>query len=160
MFNIGHTGTSKTLFPQYVESPNGTLYIDLPGINDTRGRGIAFVNAICIKNILIQAKSVKFLFVETQGAFETERGEAFKNLLQTIFKIIPNKKLLIQSSLFIVAKADKKQQKIIINNNILPNAPKEFFQIFPLSLLQKRVIPFVKPNYFMDINNDSDASDN
>ncbi len=161
MFHVGHSDKSQTLFPQCVEAKNGILYVDLPGLNDTRGEGTAFVNAVCIKDILIQAKSVKFLFVETQGAFETQRGEAFKYLLKTIFNLLPyNRDQLSNSSLFIVTKADKIQHKIIYKDYILGKAPAELFQIFPNDLLKtERLVPFVKPNFFTEPNYDSDASD-
>ncbi len=143
-FNIGHTNTSETLFSQCIEAEDGTLYVDLPGLNDNRGSGTAFVNALCIKDILTQARSVKFLFVETQGAFETQRGEKFKELLKIVFNLLPDQEMLKYSSLFIITKTDKKQHKIIIKENILPKAPKELYQIFPENLLREKTVSFVK----------------
>ena len=41
----------------------GKYIVDLPGLNDSRGPGLAFQNAVSIKAILTSAKSIKFIFI-------------------------------------------------------------------------------------------------
>ena len=128
---------SETLFPQYVRAQDGTIYVDLPGLNDTRGSATAFINAVCIKDILTQAKSVKFIFTETQGGFEAERGKAFKDLLSTIFNLMINPDQLKNSSLFVLSKVNTIDLGTIVDDYIVNKVPREFYKIFPTNMDHK-----------------------
>ncbi len=106
-FKIGHEiVNSKTLFPKIVEIED-KIYVDLPGLCDSRGEEVDFMNAVCIKNILTKAKSVKFLLFTTEAAFAESRGQSFKQLLNKIKNILEKDQFssLADANLLIVTKS-------------------------------------------------------
>ncbi len=50
------------------------LLYDLPGLEDTRGSIYEILNASFIKNIVENAKTVGFVFVEDKATLSSKRG--------------------------------------------------------------------------------------
>jgi hypothetical protein len=78
----------------------GTSYLlyDLPGLEDTRGSSYEILNASFIKNIVENAKTVGFIFVEDKATLSSKRGKGLKTLIEKaneVFKVDKSNSLLI-----------------------------------------------------------------
>ncbi len=153
-FKIGLTDKSETLLPQCIEGNiqgKTHLFFDLPGLCDTRGAATAFLNATCIKDILTKAQSVRFIFVEGQGSFETIRGEAFKNLLLTTLKLLPDSETLKGSSAFVVTQTRTLDPEFLIQF-IKKKIDKDFIEgVEKIFSLEKpfSIFSFLHPSEFI-----------
>jgi energy-coupling factor transporter ATP-binding protein EcfA2 len=81
---IGATGDSQTLYPKSIAIDNNLFFFDLPGFNDIDGSERNLVNAAFIKQILIEAASVRFVFVAGEDEFTVLRGEPIKKMFNVI----------------------------------------------------------------------------
>ncbi len=71
---------------------------DLPGLEDTRGSSYEILNASFIKNIVENAKTVGFIFVEDKATLSSKRGKGLKTLIEKaneVFKVDKSNSLLI-----------------------------------------------------------------
>jgi energy-coupling factor transporter ATP-binding protein EcfA2 len=97
---IGERSDSETFLPASVQMGD-LLFYDLPGFKDTRGTARSMVNACLIKRIIENARSVKLIFVAGIDQITTDRGSSFKNLLNNVKQLIPNKAIENFSALVI-----------------------------------------------------------
>jgi len=99
---IGHTKESETFIPDIKIGNDGTIYVDMPGFFDNRGQEISIANSVNIKNILVNAKTVKIIVLISYHSLMNNRKNGEKeliNLLLGLFggdeKIPQNKDSLI-----------------------------------------------------------------
>jgi len=74
------------------------LLYDLPGLEDTRGSSYEILNASFIKNIVENAKTVGFIFVEDKATLSSKRGKGLKTLVEkakSVFKVDKSNSLLV-----------------------------------------------------------------
>ena len=102
---IGTAGTSETLYPKYIDV--GSLrFFDLPGFNDTDGSERNLVNAAFIRKILLDAASVRLVFVVGQDQFTADRSASVKNMFQAIKQLFvaDHGMSLIDNDVFVATK--------------------------------------------------------
>lgn len=80
---IGQGGGSETLYPKSIDV-DGLRFFDLPGFNDTDGSERNLVNAAFIRKILLDADSVRFVYVVGQDQFTADRSASVKHLFNSI----------------------------------------------------------------------------
>ena len=80
--SIGHGAVSHTSMPQIIKDPNNQarVFIDFPGFSDNRGAVVNIANAINIKHVLKQVRSVKLVFLTSYQGLRQDRGESFDDL--------------------------------------------------------------------------------
>ena len=111
---IGATGSeSLTLFPQCIEHPKFLIY-DLPGLNDTRGNGNAFLMGTFIQDIVTSAKSNIFLFVENIASLVVSRGANMKETINILMNLLPDKKVLKGSCGLVLTGTDDNDPDVIV----------------------------------------------
>lgn len=101
---IGDGADSQTLYPQSIRV-NDILFFDFPGFNDTEGSIQNLVNAAFIRQILIEAASVRFVFVAGQDEMTAGRGEKIKRLFSAIRGAFPSPDVIENNSMLIVTKS-------------------------------------------------------
>lgn len=101
---IGDGADSQTLYPQSIRV-NDLLFFDFPGFNDTEGSIQNLVNAAFIRQILIEAASVRFVFVAGQDEMTAGRGEKIKRLFSAIRGAFPSPDVIENNSMLIVTKS-------------------------------------------------------
>lgn len=112
-FKIGTGQASETLLPKVIITDNMVLS-DLPGFADTRGKATALLNSVFIRDIIVNANTVRFLFVEGQDTITGGKGKEFKETLNVIKTLLPDVKQLTDSSLFIVTRSSSPGPKTLI----------------------------------------------
>ena len=102
---IGTAGNSETLYPKYIDV-GGLRFFDLPGFNDTDGSERNLVNAAFIRKILLDAASVRLVFVVGQDQFTADRSASVKNLFQSIKQLFvaDHGMSLIDNGVFVATK--------------------------------------------------------
>src|SRR3990167_3312599 len=113
---IGTAGTSETLYPKYIDV--GSLrFFDLPGFNDTDGSERNLVNAAFIRKILLDAASVRLVFVVGQDQFTADRSASVKNMFQAIKQLFvaDHGMSLIDNDVFVATKITCAPETNIIN---------------------------------------------
>ncbi|MDP4157773.1 MAG: GTPase, partial [Bacillota bacterium] len=80
---IGTGGNSETLYPKAIDV-EGLRFFDLPGFNDTDGSERNLVNAAFTRKILLDAASVRLVFVVGQDQFTADRGDSAKKMFHAI----------------------------------------------------------------------------
>jgi len=106
---IGTGADSKTLYPKCL-SIDDVLYYDFPGFNDTEGSIRNLINAAFIKKILMEALSVRFIFVVGEDQFTADRGASVKKLFESIGDLFVTKDStldIVKNSLFVVTKSNE-----------------------------------------------------
>lgn len=74
-FEISSGNESVTKLPNFRPlTDTSFLLYDLPGLEDTRGSSYEILNASFIKNIVENAKTVGFVFVEDKATLSSKRG--------------------------------------------------------------------------------------
>lgn len=85
---IGTGGDSETRYPKSidVDIPGlGTLRLfDLPGFNDTDGSERNLVNAAFTRRILLEAASVRLIFVVGEDQFTADKAASVRDMFQTL----------------------------------------------------------------------------
>ncbi|XP_065640597.1 uncharacterized protein LOC136073158 isoform X2 [Hydra vulgaris] len=104
---IGDSVLSKTLLPKFIELDHFLLY-DLPGFNDTRGLLLNLVNAAFLKNIIENAKTVRFVIVTCMEEIAACRGELFMKLLSCTNNLLSNESIN-EISGFVITKTQPSQ---------------------------------------------------
>jgi hypothetical protein len=74
-FKIGHSRKSETFVPQ-IASVGSFIVADCPGYFDNRGPEIAIANAVNVKQMMSEAKSVRMLVLVSHSSVSDKRGEA------------------------------------------------------------------------------------
>ncbi|MEY3177808.1 MAG: hypothetical protein RJB42_49 [Bacteroidota bacterium] len=110
---IGQGGGSETLYPKSIDI-GGVRFFDLPGFNDTDGSERNLVNAAFIRQILLEAASVRFIFVVGQDQFTADKSASVKKMLYAINHLfVANQSIdLTLNGIFVATKM-----------TCLPNAP-------------------------------------
>lgn len=107
---IGRGGVSTTSLPQYVKvvhNSKETYMYDLPGFKDTRGVYTSIISAACIKEIIENASTARFVFVAKEGEIESSRGEGIKELAEIATSLFNNNsKIVKKSSILVLTKSD------------------------------------------------------
>jgi hypothetical protein len=80
--SIGHGMVSHTVMPHVIQDPNeaARVYVDCPGFFDNRGSEINIANAINIRQILQQVRSVKTVFLLNYKSLLTGRIDGVQYL--------------------------------------------------------------------------------
>lgn len=102
---IGTGGSSETLYPKSIDV-EGLRFFDLPGFNDTDGSERNLVNAAFIRKILLDAASVRLVFVVGQDQFTADRSASVRqmfNCLQQLFVVEQNTNL-VNNGIFVATK--------------------------------------------------------
>ncbi len=102
---IGATGNSQTLYPKSIDV-EGLRFFDLPGFNDTDGSERNLVNAALTRKILLDAASVRLVFVVGQDQFTADRSASVKNMFQSIKQLFvaDHGMSLIDNGVFVATK--------------------------------------------------------
>lgn len=102
---IGTTGNSETLYPKAIDV-DGLRFFDLPGFNDTDGSERNLVNAAFTRKILLDAASVRLVFVVGQDQFTADRSASVKNMFQSIKQLFvaDHGMSLIDNGVFVATK--------------------------------------------------------
>lgn len=102
---IGTGGNSETLYPQYIDV-DGLRFFDLPGFNDTDGSERNLVNAAFIRQILLDAASVRLVFVAGQDQFTADRSASVKQMFNCIKQlfVVGQNISLVDDAVFIATK--------------------------------------------------------
>lgn len=156
-FEIGTGTTSQTLLPKLVEH-NNMVFIDLPGLRDNRGEGVALGNAVCIKDIVTNAKYVRFLFVESKGSLESNRGESLKKSFNIIEDLLPQAKDLVGSSMLVITQAPKGNQQNFIKFLMKKFDDEDGLQVLDEIFFLKKESPYIFP--FQHSENFADEDEN
>lgn len=98
-FEICSGDESVTKLPNFrTLTGSSCLLYDLPGLEDTRGSSYEILNASFIKNIVENAKTVGFVFVEDKATLSSKRGKGLKILIEkanSVFKVDKTNSILI-----------------------------------------------------------------
>jgi len=98
-FEICSGDESVTKLPNFRSLPGTScLLYDLPGLEDTRGSSYEILNASFIKNIVENAKTVGFIFIEDKATLSSKRGKGLKTLIEkanSVFKVDKTNSILI-----------------------------------------------------------------
>ncbi|ACE06731.1 hypothetical protein Aasi_1441 [Candidatus Amoebophilus asiaticus 5a2] len=95
---------SKTSMPELWPDPEGWVYADCPGFNDTRGTLQKIKNALYIQALLKHHNRVKFLFVMPAGIFDSSVNRVkdvadalanLKNMFKDPYKLKNNISLVV-----------------------------------------------------------------
>ena len=103
---IGHTSSSKTIYPSSVTPKNKDFsFLDTPGLDDTRGIGYEIANSVFRKEIAKNVTHLKFLILVTHQDLNN-RGHDFRKSLayfSSLFKSLEN---MSKSIAFIISRVD------------------------------------------------------
>ncbi len=114
---IGTEGDSETFYPKSIQVGD-LLYFDLPGFNDSDGSERNLVNAAFIRQILLEAASVRLVFVVGQDEFTAVRSNYVKKLfesIQQLFVVDTQSVDLINNSIFIATKSTCRDEDATLN---------------------------------------------
>ena len=85
--NIGHGFVSETFIPGVSAEYNGITYADCPGFKDNRGEEINIANAINIRNMVRDAKSVRALILIEFANLISNRAQNLSELIKISTKL-------------------------------------------------------------------------
>jgi predicted GTPase len=109
---IGRGGHSETIYPKFIDV-NGLRFFDLPGFNDTDGSERNLMNAAFIRKILLDAASVRLVFVAGQDQFMADRSASVRQLFDSIrqlFVIDQGNMNLVDDGIFVATKVTSAPQ--------------------------------------------------
>jgi len=104
---IGTGADSQTLYTKFVEVED-LLFFDLPGFNDTEGSVRNLVNAAFMRHILMEAASVRAVFVMGQDEFTARRGQSAKELFGAMGRLVvagSEEADLVKNAVFVLTKS-------------------------------------------------------
>jgi energy-coupling factor transporter ATP-binding protein EcfA2 len=102
---IGSGADSETVYPQSTQVGD-LLFFDLPGFNDTSGSIRDLVNSAFIRQILIEATSVRFVFVVGQDEITVHRSKIVKKLFNGVKVAFKSPAVIENNSMLIVTKSN------------------------------------------------------
>jgi predicted GTPase len=108
---IGTGGSSETLYPKSIDV-DGLRFFDLPGFNDTDGSERNLMNAAFIRKILLDAASVRLVFVVGQDQFTADRSASVRqmfNSLKQLF-VVGEDANLVDKGIFVATKVTCAEQ--------------------------------------------------
>jgi hypothetical protein len=104
--------SSETLYPKSIdiETTGGeTLrFFDLPGLEDTDGSVRNLVNSAFVRRILLEAKTVRFVYVAGQDQFTADRGKSVSRTLEALNQLFvtAGTDRPLDGGMFVVTKED------------------------------------------------------
>jgi hypothetical protein len=101
---VGSGADSETVYPQSIQVDD-LLFFDLPGFNDTSGSPRDLVNSAFIRQILIEAASVRFVFVAGQDEITVHRSKIIKRLFDGLKTAFTSPTVIDNNSMLIVTKS-------------------------------------------------------
>ena len=90
LMTIGHSKNSETFIPEIACGAEGLVFGDFSGFNDNRGQEISISNAIIRKRVIMEAKSVKLVFLLNFHSLMDDRGVGEKNLKEVLTSLFGN----------------------------------------------------------------------
>ena len=102
---VGSGADSETVYPQSIQVGE-LLCFDLPGFNDTSGSIRDLVNSAFIRQILIEAASVRFVFVAGQDEITVHRSKIVKKLFNGVKLAFKSPEIIENNSMLIVTKSN------------------------------------------------------
>ncbi len=113
---IGTGGNSETLYPKSIDV-DGLRFFDLPGFNDTDGSERNLVNAAFTRQILMDAASVRLVFVAGQDQFTTDRGASVRQMFYCIKQLFVTDQSinLVDEGVFVATKTTCTEQTDMID---------------------------------------------
>jgi energy-coupling factor transporter ATP-binding protein EcfA2 len=113
---IGTSGNSETLYPKYIDV-DGLRFFDLPGFNDTDGSERNLINAAFTRQILIDAASVRLVFVAGQDQFTADRSASIRQMFYGIKQlfVVGQDISLVDEGVFVATKITCNDQTEIID---------------------------------------------
>ncbi len=113
---IGTSGSSETLYPKSIDV-DGLCFFDLPGFNDTDGSERNLVNAAFTRQILMDAASVRLVFVAGEDQFTADRSASVRQMFNCIKQLFVNDKNinLVDEGVFVATKITCPEQSEIID---------------------------------------------
>ena len=115
---VGSGADSETVYPQsipiYIEG-KPLLFFDLPGFNDTSGSIRDLVNSAFIRQILMEASSVRFVFVAGQDEITVHRSKIVKRLFNGVKVAFQSPAIIENNSMLIVTKSNFQDCSTAIN---------------------------------------------
>lgn len=118
---IGIGGQSETLYPKSIDiNIEGTRlrFFDFPGFNDTDGSERNLVNAAFMRQILLEAESVRLIFVAGQDQFTADRSASVKQMFSSIkqlFVIEEQEKDLVNEGIFVATKVTSNDSADVVS---------------------------------------------
>lgn len=104
--------SSETLYPKSIDietlDKKTLRFFDLPGLDDTDGSVRNLVNSAFIRRILLDAKTVRFVYVAGQDQFTADRGQSVTRTLQVLnhLFVIAGDDRQLDMGMFVVTKED------------------------------------------------------
>lgn len=117
-----HIFKSETLYPKSIDINNNqrTLrYFDLPGFKDTDGSVRNLVNAAFVRKILLDADTLRFVYVAGQDQFTADRGASVNGMIETIKRLlvmVEQGSDPVSDGLFVVTKEEGLIDEVIAKN--------------------------------------------
>ena len=106
---IGKDYNSETVYPKSIDI--GDLrFFDLPGLNDTDGSMRNLVNAALMRKTMLEANSIRFVYVAGRGQFDADRAKSIKEFLDKIpllFVMRDTRSNPLKEGLFVVTKENR-----------------------------------------------------
>ena len=111
---IGLGGGSETLYPKSIDV-DGLRFFDLPGFNDTDGSERNLVNAAFIRQILLEAASVRLVYVVGQDQFTADRSASVRHLFNSIKQLFVADQgvNIVDNGIFVATKITSPTEDII-----------------------------------------------
>lgn len=111
---VGSGSDSETVYPQSIRVGDLLLF-DLPGFNDTSGSIRDLVNSAFIRQILMEAASVRFVFVAGQDEITVHRSKIVKRLFNGVKVAFQSPAIIENNSMLIVTKSNFQDCSTAIN---------------------------------------------
>jgi ribosome biogenesis GTPase A len=83
LVRIGHTNQSMTFVPE-IQFDDNFVYCDCPGFSDNRGSEINIANAVNIKQVVYEAKSVRVVIMLNYHTIVTDRTQRMRELANAL----------------------------------------------------------------------------
>ena len=80
----GHGAVSRTMLPDVLLSDKGVVFIDCPGLNDTRASAVNVANGINVAACVEATSSARFVAVVEFSTVKAARGSGFKELIKAL----------------------------------------------------------------------------
>lgn len=135
---------SETKLPSYLTLDELVIY-DSPGFDDSRGVEANILNAAFIKNIIANARSVKFVFVVGLDTITTNRASGVKkltNIARNLFRDIS----IDDCSILLITKSNK-------------NDSKELLEFLQRKTKQEYIEPWFTKNLILQVPRPSDKNE-
>jgi hypothetical protein len=104
LFAVASGPNSVTTMPGFWHDPNGVVYCDCPGFDDSRGASQEITNAFAIDQLFTEPSRIKILLVTEASETTVRRGGGFKEQLNRLACQIPDINQLRNSVALVMTK--------------------------------------------------------